>query len=913
MIVALAVLPLLVFIAWEYQAKYDTQVRMAEAKVLHVLAMAKQTEASAVDRVSMVMGIMARANELKSSDPQECAGLSKRLLDANPSLANMGAATPDGQVFCSARPTSQVIEVNDRSWFKNTLSAANPALSKGEYVIGRISGKSGLVFGYPLSRDGALESVLFASVDVAFFKQLVSGFQVEPGWEVSLQMRDGQILARKSHNGFVDEPGKDTALTAAFVSMLDAGVRTREVRGGDQLTRLYGVAGLNVIDERLLLTVAAPLHQSIGQVRATLWWQLAGLLALALLSAGVARWQIYGLIESWTARLQDALKRIGEGHPHAGMSPPSTIEELAEVEQGLNAMATALHHKDAENQRLLTAIEQSPMSVVITDPKGTIEYVNQRFVEISGYSKGEALGRNPRLLNHGLTPRAIYEALWATLSRREIWRGEFINTRKDGSIYTELATIAPVVNAQGQLSHYVAVKEDITARKIADERLDRLSNYDVLTDLPNRRLLKDRIQQATLSTSRSNAWAMLLMLDIDRFKLLNDSQGHDAGDHLLQELARRLKDAVREADTIARLGDDEFAVVTDDLGLDEMAAGQRAEQVAQKIQARLSEPCQCHEDAQALVYHPSLTLGITLFKGGGLGVDGLLKQAEIALHSGKEAGGNQIRFFDAAVQAQVMQRATLEQGLRQAVEQQAFTLFYQPQVNPRGTVTGAEALVRWVQPDGSVIGPAEFIPMAEDCGLIVPLGTWVLNAGLDQLHAWSLSAATSDLELSINVSARQFKHPLFVEHVLQALQRSAVRPDRLVLELTESVILDDLEFVVRRMHELRAMGIRFSLDDFGTGYSSLAYLKRLPLQQIKIDQGFVRDMLDDSGSQAIVRATLAISKALNVEVVAEGVETQAQRDFLLANGCDLLQGYLFGRPQPIAACGTWAASTPAPP
>ena len=910
LVIALAILPLLVFILWEYRTKHATQVGLAEAEVRHVMEMAKQAEDAAIERISMLMGIMSRANDLQASDPEQCSGLSKRLLDANPSFANMGAATSDGEVFCTALTSSRVTHVDDRLWFKQALSAPQPMLSKGEYVIGRISGKPGLVFGYPMLRADASQAVLFIALDVNFFKQLLSGFELAPGWEVALQTRDGETLARKTHTGFIENPSRDSELTAALVSMLAEGVRTKEVSGRDQLTRLHGVASLNVINEQVLLTVAAPLHLSITELRTTLWWQLIGLLALTSISACVARWQIYGLIEGWTTRLRSALKRIGEGQPHARMSPPSTLHELAEVERGLNVMAEALDHKGAENQRLLMAIEQSPLSVVITDPSGAIEYVNQRFIDISGYSKEEVIGRNPKILNHGLTPKAIYEDLWSTMSRRETWSGEFINTRKDGSIYTELATIAPVVNPQGQLSHYVAVKEDITARKIASERLDRLSNYDLLTDLPNRRLLKDRIQQATLSTARSNEWAMLLMVDIDRFKLLNDSKGHDAGDRLLQELAHRLQGAVRNADTTARLGDDEFAVVVENLGPEAMVAGQRAEQLAQKIQATLSEPCQLHEGSQILPYHPSLTIGITLFRGTDFGVDDLLKQAEIALHSGKEAGGNQIRFFDAAVQAQIAQRAALEQSLRHAVEQQAFTLYYQPQVSANGKVVGAEALVRWIKPDGSAISPADFIPLAEDCGLIVPLGTWILNAGLEQLRAWSLSPATQDLELSINVSARQFKDPLFVEQVLQSIQRYAVRPDRLLLELTESVILDDLDFVVQRMKKLRAVGIRFSLDDFGTGYSSLAYLKRLPLQQIKIDQGFVRDMLGDSGSQAIVRAILAISEALNVEVVAEGVETEAQRDFLLTNGCDLLQGYLFGRPQPIETCGPWAASAP---
>lgn len=455
---------------------------------------------------------------------------------------------------------------------------------------------------------------------------------------------------------------------------------------------------------------------------------------------------------------------------------------------------------------------------------------------------------------------------------------------------------------QGQLSHYIAVKEDISEQKTNEARLDRLNNYDLLTDLPNRRLLGDRIEQAALSADRSHQWAMLLVLDLDRFKLLNDSYGHEAGDCLLQTVAHRIREVVREEDTVARRGDDEFAVLIENLDVDPLLAGQMARQIAYKIQGHLSQPLSI--PLRLNDYRTSLTIGITLFNGSGLSADELLRQAEIALISGKDAGGHVIRFHDPRVEASLRQRADLEQAMRLAIEEEAFVLHYQPQVDRNGRVVGAEALIRWMRADGSMESPANFIPIAESTGLILPIGQWVMDMALKQLRTWAMQPQTQHLDLSVNISATQFRHPDFVKTVQDGLLREQVSPQRLILELTESVVLEDVDFVVQRMEALRQLGVRFALDDFGTGYSSLAYLKRLPLQQIKIDQGFVRDMLTDTSSQAIVKAVLALSQAMGLDVVAEGVETPAQRDFLLLNGCTQLQGYLLGRPVPIKAFPT---------
>jgi len=547
--------------------------------------------------------------------------------------------------------------------------------------------------------------------------------------------------------------------------------------------------------------------------------------------------------------------------------------------------------------KLSLAVEQSPESIVITNINAEIEYVNDAFERATGYSREEVLGRNPNVLNKGRTPDSTYRDLWETLTRGEVWKGEFLNTRKDGKEYVESATIAPIKQADGTITHYVAVKEDITARRQSEELINRLAYFDTLTALPNRTLLLDRLEQAMLSADRSKNIGMLLLLDVDHFQLLNDTQGHEVGDRLLQEIAGRLLDAVRAEDTVARFGGDEFAVIIEHLGEQTPSAVAQAELVADKIHFALNQPYDLALPGRR--YHATPSIGITLFSGQAATLETLLQQAEVALYKAKSDGRNTVRFFDPAMQAVVESRAELERGLRAALANNEFRLFYQPQVDQSGCVVGAEALIRWITSDGRMISPAEFIPLAEETGLIVPIGDWVVETGCAQLKIWQECMKTRHLTLAINVSAKQFHQPDFVTRIRTCIERSGIDPSRLKLELTESVILGDIDDTVARMDKIKALGVRFALDDFGTGYSSLSYLKRLPFDQLKIDQSFVRDMTADNNSSAIVHAILAMSQSLGLEVVAEGVETAVQRDSLRAGGCDIYQGYLFGRPLPI--------------
>ncbi|HSV50609.1 MAG TPA: EAL domain-containing protein [Burkholderiaceae bacterium] len=454
----------------------------------------------------------------------------------------------------------------------------------------------------------------------------------------------------------------------------------------------------------------------------------------------------------------------------------------------------------------------------------------------------------------------------------------------------------PVFDEQGVFSGYRGTGRDITAQKLAEAEIERLAFYDVLCGLPNRRLLMNRLAQALAASARSGQHGALLFIDLDNFKDLNDTLGHDMGDTLLGQVAKRLVGCVRESDTVARFGGDEFVVMLEDLnaGLDE-AVGQ-VEAAARKILQALNRPY----DLDGREHHSTPSIGITVFNNHEQSVDELIKRADVAMYQAKAAGRNTLRFFDPQMQSAVADRSALEADLRQGLLRGELRLYYQPVVDEQMRVIGAEALVRWQHPLRGMVSPAQFIPMAEQSGLILPLGQWVLQTACRQLAAWARSPQTAGIALSVNVSARQFRQPDFVAQVLAVLAQSGASAQRLTLELTESLLLSDVKDVIAKMNDLKAHGIGFALDDFGTGYSSLAYLKRLPLDQLKIDQSFVGDVLTNANDAAIARTILALAHSLDLGVVAEGVETEGQRAFLLRNGCKAFQGYLFGKPQPVA-------------
>jgi diguanylate cyclase (GGDEF)-like protein/PAS domain S-box-containing protein len=450
-------------------------------------------------------------------------------------------------------------------------------------------------------------------------------------------------------------------------------------------------------------------------------------------------------------------------------------------------------------------------------------------------------------------------------------------------------------NAQGAPAKMRGTVQDITESKLVEAEMRKLAFYDSLTHLPNRLLLMDRLQHSLASSARTAKQGALLFLDLDNFKTLNDTLGHEIGDLLLQQVAQRLVSSVRDGDTVARLGGDEFVVVLENLSEHALAAAEQAESIGEKILSKLSMPYRLavHD------YQNSASIGATLFNGQQTTMEELMKQADIAMYQAKKTGRNALRFFDPQMQASVNQHAALENELRKAVDLQQFELYYQIQVDNELKPLGAEALIRWKHPEQGLVPPLQFITLAEETGLILPMGTWVLETACAQLKAWQQDALTRDLVLSVNVSAKQLRQAEFISQVKAQVRHHGINPMRLKLELTEGMLLEDIEDTIKTMNILSEIGIQFSLDDFGTGYSSLQYLKRLPLDQLKIDQSFVRDIVTDSSDKAIVKTIIAIAHSLNLDVIAEGVETEAQHRFLFNEGCAHFQGYRFGKPLPL--------------
>ncbi len=552
--------------------------------------------------------------------------------------------------------------------------------------------------------------------------------------------------------------------------------------------------------------------------------------------------------------------------------------------------------KQIEAELRISAVAfESQESMMITDPNGVILRVNKAFTESTGYSAEESFGQKPSMLKSGHHDADFYRSMWEIILRTGTWQGEIWDRRKNGEVYPKWLTISAVKDTDGTVTHYVGSHFDITERKRAEEQIQYLAFYDHLTHLPNRRLLLDRLHQALTSSGRSGRNGALLFIDLDNFKSLNDTLGHNIGDLLLQQVAQRLETCVREGDTVARLGGDEFVVLLEDLSKETLDAAAQAEGIGEKILFTLNQLYYLG----TFEYRNTPSIGVTLFNNQQQACEELFKQADLAMYQAKKAGRNSLSFFDPQMQESINARSSLEAELHKAIKKQEFHLYYQVQVDSAGRPFGAEALIRWIHPERGLVPPVQFIPLAEESGLILPIGQWVLETACEQIKVWQRHEATRNLVLSINVSARQFHQTNFVTEVQVAMQRHDINPQLLKLELTESMLLEKVEETIATMNALKAIGVRISLDDFGTGYSSLQYLKRLPLTQLKIDQSFVREVVLDESDKAIVRTIIALAHGLKLNVIAEGVETDAQRQFLDSAGCHHYQGYLFGKPVSI--------------
>jgi diguanylate cyclase (GGDEF)-like protein len=758
----------------------------------------------------------------------------------------------DSRVLASSSPGAQGTNVPlPPGFLKKVLAEPSSALLVSEPVVSFISAQRVVYLARFIRMADASRVVAVAELQVQLLTPImVQGAEIK-GLEVSLERKDGSLLA--------SVPLRDAGLPAAVVVPLAPGADPLAPRF--EAARVSGAPAIVVTHPILYHDIN--ISASIAVDEALEEWRnerrfIIGVAALfeltVLVLGGLALWYMRRMAQA----------RI------------TVAESKASLDQALESMQSGF---------------------LLLDANGCVITWNRAYLEILPYVAGIQVGVPYRDILVGAArfrhPKATQEELEAWVKERDVASAV---TRASREIVLPNGTAIRVTERRTPTGGLVIVYDDITQSRAAAAEIEQLAFYDPLTQLPNRRLLNDRLQQALTASSRSGRRGALLFLDLDHFKTLNDSLGHDMGDLLLGQVAQRLLACVREEDTVARLGGDEFVVMIEGLPAELTQAEADAQRLGEKILAHLNQPYPLGTHT----YSSTPSVGATLFGRETTSAVDLLKQADIAMYEVKSAGRNGFCFFNTQMLSVITERVAMESDLRDAIEDDQFVLHYQAQVDLDNMAIGAEVLIRWHHPVRGMVSPLAFIGLAEETGLIVPIGLWVLQTACEQLADWSQYPQRANLQLAVNVSARQFRQADFVAHVQAVLADTGANPSRLKLELTESLVLDNVQDTIQKMHALKKLGVRFSMDDFGTGHSSLTYLTQLPLQQLKIDQSFVRNIGQNTADSVIIDTIIAMANSLGLEVIAEGVETQAQREFLAQHGCNLCQGYLFGKPMALA-------------
>jgi len=553
--------------------------------------------------------------------------------------------------------------------------------------------------------------------------------------------------------------------------------------------------------------------------------------------------------------------------------------------------------KDKNESLKIAAVSfETQEAILITDASRRIIKVNKAFSRITGYSFADIVGKTPGILRSNRHDENFYQQLWETLEEKGYWQGEMWDKRKSGEIFPVRQTINAIKDAKGNITHYISTFDDISSLKKSQEEIKKLAFYDPLTSLANRRLLHDHLSLARAHSQRRQEFFGLLFIDLDHFKTLNDTQGHDVGDQVLIEVAKRLTEAVRKIDTVCRNGGDEFIILLEELDKDEQTSAHKAKLVAEKILANLSKPILIQQKQ----HYISASIGISIYLDHQVSIEEMLVRSDLAMYKAKKSGRNAVQFFDPAMQETLKIQSKLERDMHLAIERNEFELYYQPKVNAQNSIIGYEALIRWHHPDRGLLLPGEFIEAAERGHLIKPIGEWVIHEACLQLAKWQQNPATEALTIAVNISEKQLADEHFNEQVFNIIKNCRCNPSGLQMEITESLLMKNMDETITKIKELKTLGIQFAIDDFGTGYSSLSYLKKLPIDIIKIDYTFVKDLMNSQYDQAIIKSILTLTETFDLQSVAEGVETQAQCDYLIAMGCNKLQGYFFGKPAPLS-------------
>ena len=615
----------------------------------------------------------------------------------------------------------------------------------------------------------------------------------------------------------------------------------------------------------------------------------------------VLGWLLAGRIAQPISRISETANRIAAGDLSAELPKATGNDTVLRLSSALREMVHNLTQEIQQRRRAEVGLrlsakvfENNSEAIMVTNANRDIVMINSAFEAMTGYSEAEVIGKRPGILSSGKHDSDFYAEFYRSLNETGLWRGEIWNKRKNGQIYPEWLSVSTLKDETNTLTHYVAVFSDITQRKYKEERIQYLANYDILTDLPNRYLLADRMEYGIDFAQRHNLKLAVLFIDLDHFKNVNDSIGHDVGDELLKTVARRLKESLRRSDTIARHGGDEFVVL-----LGEMESENQVTDIVEKIMESLSTPLNVGQYHLAV----SASIGISVYPADGVTAVQLLRNADLAMYRAKQSGRNRFQYYEEEMNAIALKRLKLESELRIAISKQQLALYYQPKVNiGSGRVVGMETLLRWLHPELGSVPPAEFIPVAEDCGLINEIGEWVIREAAQQLAAWQ-AAGYSLVPIAVNLSARQLGQKNLVERIKGIIDQAGIPSGLIELELTESSLFDLGSTAMEVFYQLASAGYSLSLDDFGTGYSSLSRLKLLPVKALKIDRSFVHDIVNDENDRSIIKATVVLAHAMGMKVIAEGVESEAQLDFIRDSGCEEYQGYLFSKPVPASEAG----------
>lgn len=898
---AAAVIPPAGLLGFSVYEQYQVDSRNASVSAFNLAQVASDNVQTFLSDAEQVLAKISARPLIRNRSSQDCDPIFGEFKDLYPQFSNLSQSSPDGYIVCSSTAQRGGIPtfVGDTAWFKQAFNTQK--FTVAQPYLGPVTKRVVAVLAHPVfSTEDTMVGSVQMPIDLAKFRVIPGADKLPESTIISIFNSAGILVARsRDADQFVGKNLSDAPAIKMFLSQRRGTGRSTSSQGVD---RIFGFVPIPGTDWIAVAGIATDVVLQDAREAALRNLVLGGLTLLLVLALAV---YLANRISRPIAAVQAAARKVAAGDGDA-RAPQLGPLEIVEVATEFNLMLDAIRSSqtqlaDAQSELILlgTCVAHLTDMVIILDNRTradgwpVISFVNAAFEHISGYARNEVVGRPTTFLHGPQTDLNAIATISAGLDSSEPFRTELLNYTRNGTeLWIELDMV-PIHAIDKTLTHWVSIERDVTSRRLAEQHIHQLAYFDLLTHLPNRPLLMDRMETALAKAQRDKLFGVVLFIDLDNFKNINDARGHAVGDALLQEVALRLVPLVRQEDTVARLGGDEFVVLMTGMAPDANLAALMGMSVGEKLREALSHSFDVYNQP----YTTSASIGVALLRCGDQTPHDLLREADTAMYRAKNSGRNRVAFFEPLMQTEIEIRLALEHDLARALAQRQIAVYVQTQVDRFGEPAGAELLLRWLHPARGFVSPMQFVPIAEDTGLILDLGAWVMEQAclvLVQLHH-----AGNPLPISINVSPKQFRQSDFVQQVQSVLAQTGAQASKLIFEITEGLLIADLEATILRMSELVAIGIRFSIDDFGTGYSSLAYLKRLPLHELKIDKSFVQDTPRDTNDTAIVRLILSMAKHIGLQVVAEGVETEEQAEFLISNGCGLLQGYLYARPIPI--------------